>query len=97
MDGPATSYGDGDDGNQDAMGFTYFYPEKAQDLWADCQVMFVVILLMIYGFHAAHYDTMDIGWTLGPSGPGQHTVSCGWEWVSSISSSCKSAFLLARV
>ena len=41
--------------------------------------MFVVILFMIYGFHAAHYDTMDIGWTLGPSGPGQHTVSCGWE------------------
>lgn len=47
LDGPATSYGDGDDGKQDAMGFTYFYPEKAQDLWADCQVMFVVILFMI--------------------------------------------------
>eukprot|EP00435_Cladocopium_sp_Y103_P020927 s3291_g5.t1 len=34
----------------------------ASDVWQlGYSVMFVVILFMIYGFHAAHYDTMDIG------------------------------------
>lgn len=33
----------------------------ASDVWQlGYSVMFVVILFMIYGFHAAHYDTMDI-------------------------------------